>query len=59
MKHSVFAGRPAGGLAAVSFFDGLVFFAPGGRWREFVVDIVRKISNETIVFVQKIKLLQF
>ena len=28
MKHSVFAGRPAGGLAAVSFFDGLVFFAP-------------------------------
>ena len=28
MKHSVFAGRPAGGLAAMSFFDGLVFFAP-------------------------------
>ena len=28
MKRSVFAGRPAGGLAAVSFFDGLVFFAP-------------------------------
>ena len=28
MKQFVSTGRPAGGLAAVSFFDGLVFFAP-------------------------------
>ena len=28
MKHIVPTGRPLDGLGAVSFFDGLVFFAP-------------------------------